>query len=60
MYEVSKCPCVDCPLFPYRFGRRPSTMSKPKKVTETHSRLPDGEEKGAHQNEGEKKVHFAV
>jgi len=23
-YEVRMCPCVNCPLFPYRFGKRPT------------------------------------
>ena len=22
-YEVELCPCGDCPLFPYRFGKNP-------------------------------------
>ena len=22
--EVRKCTCIDCPIYPYRFGRRPS------------------------------------
>lgn len=26
--EVKKCPCKECPLYPYRFGRRPSTVAK--------------------------------
>jgi hypothetical protein len=21
--EVRKCPCISCPIYPYRFGRRP-------------------------------------
>jgi len=22
--EVRECPCVECPLYPYRFGKNPS------------------------------------
>ena len=22
--EVRECTCIDCPIYPYRFGRRPS------------------------------------
>ena len=21
--EVRRCPCISCPIYPYRFGRRP-------------------------------------
>ena len=25
-YEVRMCPCSDCPLYPYRFGKNPRRM----------------------------------
>lgn len=25
--EVAQCPIVDCPLYPYRFGKRPKNNS---------------------------------
>lgn len=24
-HEVRLCPCLNCPLYPYRFGKRPKT-----------------------------------
>jgi len=29
--EVTLCPIVDCPLYPYRYGKRPTSSSKQKK-----------------------------
>ena len=26
--DVRLCPCADCPLWPYRFGKRPKTVQK--------------------------------
>ncbi len=28
--EVRLCPIVDCPLYPYRFGKRPTEAEKQK------------------------------
>lgn len=28
--EVRLCPCTDCPLYEYRFGKRPGTVEKNK------------------------------
>ena len=27
--EVRLCPCADCPLYAYRFGRRPKDIKEP-------------------------------
>ena len=27
-HEVRFCPVMDCPLYPYRFGKRPATIAK--------------------------------
>lgn len=28
MYEVSKCVCVECPLYPFRMGHNPNRKGK--------------------------------
>ena len=28
IYEVTKCVCVDCPLYPYRMGHNPKLKGK--------------------------------
>ena len=33
--EVKLCTCVDCTLFPFRFGKRPSTLAK-KEAAKNH------------------------
>ena len=49
-YEIKLCPCVDCALYPYRFGKRPSTvrkmLTKDKKIAETPSKLTTSEQIG--------------
>ena len=35
-HEVRLCTCVNCALWPYRFGKRPSTLAK-------HEGAPNGE-----------------
>lgn len=41
-YEVKMCPCKNCPLWLYRFGKRPTTQKK-KKVSETNSKVTSSE-----------------
>lgn len=35
MREIELCPVVDCPLYAYRFGKRPATASKRGKAVGT-------------------------
>jgi len=35
-YEVRECLCIECSLYPYRYGKRPSTV---KKNAQTPSKL---------------------
>jgi len=42
-HEVSNCPCDDCPLYEYRFGKRPSTIQKNKKDSVVGSKLASGQ-----------------
>lgn len=30
-YEVKLCTCIDCPLYPYRMGKRPNSKIIPVK-----------------------------
>ncbi|MBU2576515.1 MAG: hypothetical protein KKF50_02235 [Nanoarchaeota archaeon] len=43
-YEVSKCLCVECSLYAYRFGKRPRSIQISKKISEPLSKPSIGDE----------------
>ncbi|GAG61678.1 unnamed protein product [marine sediment metagenome] len=65
--EVDKCVIPDCPLFPYRFGKRPETAKKrgkemadwqrEKKIKEpTKGKMPSGLRKFLDAKQGTKQI----
>lgn len=37
IYEIPKCPCTDCPLYPYRSGHNPNRKRAEKAVSTNDS-----------------------
>lgn len=38
--EVRRCPCADCPLYPYRFGHRPKQYTDTTKGADDEKTAP--------------------
>lgn len=70
-HEVSLCPCPDCSLFPYRFGKNPNIKLSESRKAELaanfkkspsyqgdSARDPTGEGKDTHGREVEEKTHL--